>query len=136
MRRRSEPQLDHRWPEGVLRRGLGALALLGCAALGGTSATLAADQSGGFRVFGSGELSCLRWLDDRRLGNESARQSEMWVAGYLTAYNQHVFKERDVSARFEGDYLLTWIDDYCQKRGQNSLVIAAHELVQMLRRRQ
>ena len=121
---------------GGLRPGLGALALLACLASGPEGQPQAADSAGGFRVFGSGELSCLRWLDDRRLGNQSARQSEMWVAGYLTAYNQYVFKEHDVSAKFEGDYLLNWIDDYCRKRGQNDLVIAAHELVQMLRRRQ
>ena len=113
---------------------LAGMALLLCLVPGTTQDLHAADPKGGFRVFGSGELSCLRWLDDRRLGNESARQSEMWVAGYLTAYNQHVYKGRDVSTRFEGDYLLNWIDDYCRKRGQNNLVIAAHELVQMLRR--
>ena len=119
-----------------LRSGIGAFALLACFAVCAFSASWAADSSGDFRVFGSGKLSCLRWLDDRRLSNDSARQSEMWIAGYLTAYNQHVFKERDVSAKFDGAYIMEWIDGYCRKRGQNDLVIAAHELVQMLRRRQ
>ena len=125
-----------RRPRRALKLGLAMLAVLVCIGLDDSGSARAADPKGEFRVFGSGELSCLRWLDDRRLGNESARQSEMWVAGYLTAYNQHVFKQSDVSSHFEGDYLLSWIDDYCRKRGQNSLVIATHELVQMLRRRQ
>ena len=135
MRRPSDSQPLSGRPRRALWLAAGLAVLLTGSALGLSSAPQASNSAGAFRVFGSGELSCLRWLDDRRLGNESARQSEMWIAGYLTAYNQYVFKESDVSAQFEGDYLLNWVDDYCRKRGQNTLVIAAHELVQMLRRR-
>jgi hypothetical protein len=95
----------------------------------------AADRQGRFAVFGSGELSCQRWLDDRRLGNESARQSEMWVAGFLTAYNFYVYKDYDITERFDDAVVLEWLDEYCRDRPQNKLVVASHELLQMLRRR-
>lgn len=125
-----------------LRAGGRALGLAGALALAallagpfGGGAAEAADRGGQFGVFGSGGLSCQRWLDDRRLGNASAQQSEMWVAGFLTAYNFYVFKDYDITGRFDGEYILNWIDDYCRERTPNRLVVAAHELVQMLRRR-
>ena len=112
-----------------------AVATLIATAFSFVSNVEAADRSGQFEIFGSGTLTCQRWLDDRRLGNDSARQSEMWVAGYLTAYNFYVYKDYDITERFDGGYLLDWIDDYCRERSPNRLVVAAHELVQMLRRR-
>lgn len=133
--------------KGSQRRGVGrALGLAGVLALAGLlagpflgppggGAAAAADRGGQFEVIGSGSLSCQRWLDDRRLGNASSQQSEMWVAGFLTAYNFYVFKDYDITDRFDGEYILTWIDDYCRERAPNRLVVAAHELVQMLRRR-
>lgn len=121
------------------RRRLAALALAGAAllALSGGAGTRAgaADSNGQFEVFGSGRLTCERWLADRRLGNASSQQSEMWVAGYLTAYNFYVYRDYDITERFDGEYLLEWIDDYCRERSPNLVVVAAHELVQMLRRR-
>lgn len=96
----------------------------------------AADASGEFKVFGSGQLSCQRWLDDRREGNPSAAQSEMWVAGYLTAYNQFVHKDKDVTDPYDGTFVLQWIDEFCRKRPTNQLYIAARELLSLLRRRQ
>ncbi len=99
------------------------------------SPTAADDGGNGFRVFGAGDLTCQRWLEDRRMKNPSATQSEMWVAGYLTAYNQFVHKEFDVTDRYDGDYVLNWIDEYCRKRPPNKLVVAARDLVQTLRRR-
>ena len=96
----------------------------------------AADAAGEFRVFGSGELSCHRWVEDRREGNPSAAQSEMWVAGYLTAYNQFVHKDKDVTDPYDGNFVLQWIDDYCRKRPTNQLYLAARELLSLLRRRQ
>ena len=116
-----------------------SLALLAalCVGLGADTQrrAVAADARGKFEVIGSGNLSCQRWLDDRRVGGTSAVQSEMWIAGFLTAYNHYVYKGHDITDRFEGGYLLDWIDDYCRKRSPNQLHIAAHELVLMLRRR-
>ena len=109
------------------------LAALLAAAGGGAQA---ADASGAFKVFGSGQLSCQRWLDDRREDNPSAAQSEMWVAGYLTAYNQFVHKDKDVTAPYDGNFVLKWIDDYCRKRPANQLHLAVRELLALLRRRQ
>ena len=96
----------------------------------------AADESGEFRAFGAGLLSCQRWLDDRRERNPSADQSEMWVAGYLTAYNEFVHRNRDIIHPYDGAYVLKWLDDYCRKRPENELVVAARELLIVLRRRQ
>ena len=101
-----------------------ALTVVLIAGMGFGAAAESADASGQFRVFGSGNLTCERWLADRQEGNPSASQSEMWVAGYITAYNQFVHKEFDVSERQDGDYLLKWIDDYCRKQPPNQLVFA------------
>ena len=126
----------YRRPSASLRKLVLGFALMAAAVVSSWSAPgIAADSDGEFRVFGSGEVSCERWLADRREGNPSARQSEMWVAGYLTAYNQFVHKDFDISARYDGNYLMTWLEEYCRKRPPNQLVIAARELVQMLRRR-
>lgn len=95
----------------------------------------AADASGEFRVFGSGDLPCGRWVIDRRERNPSAVQSEMWVAGYLTAYNQFVFRESDITTPYDGDFLLEWLDSYCRDRPSNELVVAVQQLLEMLRRR-
>jgi hypothetical protein len=121
-----------------LRAGLPSIllaALLAAVLWGNAPAARAADDRGNFATYGSGELSCLRWLDDRGADNESARQSEMWVAGYLTAYNFYIYKDYDITDRFDGQRILQWIDEYCQDRPPNRLVVATHELVQMLRRR-
>ena len=66
----------------------------------------------------------------------SSAQSEMWVAGYLTAYNQFVHKDKDVTDPYDGAFVLQWIDDYCRKRPNNQLYLAARELLALLRRRQ
>ena len=118
-------------------RGLyGALLAVTILASGPVREAVAADGSGVFRIFGSGHLTCQRWLVDRQEGNASADQSEMWVAGYLTAYNQFVFRGQDISKHFDGEAMLNWLDNYCQKRPPNTLVMAAKELIQMLQRHQ
>ncbi len=96
----------------------------------------AADASGSFRIFGSGELACSRWLEDRRNGNSSAKQSEMWVAGYLSAFNEFVYKGPDITHPYDGTFLLEWLDAYCHKHPSHALAVASHELLVMLRRRQ
>ena len=98
-------------------------------------AVLAADAEGEFRVFGSGRLQCGRWLADRLEGNPSAKQSEMWVAGYLTAYNQFVFREADITDPYSGEFVLEWLDGYCRERPSNGLVAAVRQLLETLRRR-
>ncbi len=96
----------------------------------------AADAEGKFAVIGAGTLSCQRWLDDRLEKTPSGVQSEMWIAGYLTAYNQFVYSGQDITARSEGTFVLDWLDEFCMKRPQSRLVEAAKELLQTLRRRQ
>ena len=96
----------------------------------------AADAKGKFAVIGAGTLSCQRWLDDRLERTPSGVQSEMWIAGYLTAYNQFVYSGQDITARSEGTFVLDWLDEFCMKRPQSRLVEAAKELLQTLRRRQ
>ena len=98
-------------------------------------AVLAADAEGAFRVFGAGELPCGRWLADRLEGNPSAKQSEMWVAGYLTAYNQFVFREADITDPYGGAFVLEWLDGYCREHPSDGLVVAVRQLLETLRRR-
>ncbi len=130
-----EQRLSHLGPARILLRSATLSLAAVCLATAAASVSRADDGEGGFRVFGAGTLTCQRWLEDRRQKNPSASQSEMWVAGYLTAYNQFVHKEFDVTDRYDGEYVLNWIDEYCRKRPPNKLVIAARDLVQTLRRR-
>ena len=102
----------------------------------GPAPASAADSDGNFKIFGSGELPCSRWLEDRRDGTESGKQSEMWVAGYLSAVNEFVYKGADITEPYDGPYVLGWLDSYCQKHPSHTLGAAAHELLVTLRRRQ
>jgi len=129
-RRRNNAPTRRPW----LRFGLlgiaAALATLGAGAAG------AADAEGRFRIMGSGNLQCGQWLNDHRENNTSAAQSEMWIAGYLTAYNQFMHKEQDVTAPYDGNFVLDWIDGYCRQQPGNPLILAARSLLEELRRGQ
>ena len=57
------------------------------------------------------------------------------AAGYLTAYNQFVFREADITTPYDGEFVLEWLDDYCRDRPSNTLVVATKQLLEMLRRR-
>ena len=113
-----------------------ALFLFAFAAFIGADPGKAADESGDFRIFGAGNLSCERWTADRSERNPSAEQSEMWLAGYFTAYNEFVHRDKDITDPYDGAYVLQWVDDYCRKRPEYLLVMAARELLVVLRRRQ
>lgn len=122
-----------RRPRRLIRCGALCLLLIGILV---PSNGFAADAEGKFAVIGAGTLSCQRWLDDRLERTPSGVQSEMWIAGYLTAYNQFVYSGQDITARSEGTFVLDWLDEFCMKRPQSRLVEAAKELLQTLRRRQ
>lgn len=112
------------------------MALIAGAAALASGPAVAADVEGNFKVYGSGELLCERWLEDEREDNESAQQSQMWIAGYLTAFNQFVHKGADVTQPYDGAYILQWVDSYCRKRPNSQLIFAVRDLVMALRKHQ
>lgn len=61
--------------------------------------------------------------------------AEEWVLGYLTAYNEHVAPDGNISAGTDADGLMLWLDSYCQAHPLDNLGTATSALVAELKAR-
>jgi hypothetical protein len=58
-----------------------------------------------------------------------------WVVGYLTAYNEWVAPDGNISAGTDNDGIAAWMDNYCQAHPLDNVARAARALVVELKAR-
>jgi hypothetical protein len=102
------------------------------AAIGAFAAHAAcADTTEQRLAFGAGpSASCGAWTKARQ--SKTAQPAEQWVAGYLSGVNT-TSDEPDTLMGTDWDGVMTWMDNYCEARPLDKIVLAAIKLVQHLR---
>ena len=56
-----------------------------------------------------------------------------WVVGYLSAYNYHVWKGRNVASETDVPGMFAWIDTYCAANPIKDLLNATEALVDTMK---
>ena len=78
----------------MLMRILSLAALCGLLLNGGAEA---ADPSGTYTTFGTGNITCETWLEDRKKDDAPKWQRQEWLLGYLSAYNNWAHSGQNVA---------------------------------------
>lgn len=93
----------------------------------------AADSQRHYVVLGHGGDSCGQWTHERRLQSDSSASMGTWIVGYITAYNYHVWKGKNVASETDAPGMFAWIDTYCAANPIKGLVDATEALVDALK---
>lgn len=73
----------------------------------------AADSSGNYAIWGSGNKSCHSY-NLARAGEEEDAKYRDYLMGYLTAYNHQTPETYSISRDMNLDDVLGWMDEQCQ----------------------
>lgn len=94
----------------------------------------AADASGTYTTFGTGNITCERWLEDRKKDDAPKWQRQEWLLGYLSAYNNWVHRGQNVAEGRDDKSLFAWIDTYCREHTGDLLATATENLILNLKK--
>jgi hypothetical protein len=86
-------------------------------------------------TLGPGANSCGTWVSERRQDSLVSLQIQTWVLGFLTAYNEFVATDGQISRGVDVQGLMGWIDNYCQAHPLEDVESASVHLVLELKRR-
>jgi len=96
---------------------------------------IAADKSGRFTVLSMGNKSCGEFSANFRGNGIEKLGNSIWVAGYMTAFNEYIAKQSNIAAGTDPEAWNLWINNYCNANPLESLSTATSELVAELSRR-
>ncbi len=117
----------------ALRGACGACGM--AVALLGAGPVRAADAEGAFTVLSVGTRGCDRYVEAYAERAWDKLLHSAWVAGYLTALNQHVSPRANISATMNAASRDRWLLDFCQRHAQSTIAEAAAALATELARR-
>lgn len=108
-----------------------ALATLAFVVLPGFAANgvSAADAANRFSARGLGTKDCSIYLEARAAGLQESEPYAHWFMGFLTAYNWLEPDTYDVSAEYNSNGLLRYLELYCQKDPTKRIIDAAMSFV-------
>lgn len=91
-------------------------------------------------VLGPGAISCGKYVEYRRdsanpISENMSLGDLVWVLGYLTAYNNYVSVDGNITANTDSSGIQLWVDNYCQAHPLDSLSSATSALIAELRAR-
>jgi len=98
-----------------------------------SSAALAVDTGGDFRVKGHGLESCASLVEAYGRQDGTALFYLTWLNGYLTAFNQLQPQTYDIAGDLTVNDLGSWLVNYCNENSDQNIVNAASTLVGALR---
>ncbi|HWY14724.1 MAG TPA: hypothetical protein VNX86_06250 [Rhizomicrobium sp.] len=98
-------------------------------------AAFASDSAGHYVVLGPGNWSCGKWTADSSSGEVSKFQEIGWVQGFLTAYNDYVWKGQSVMGSVDGPGVTAWTNNYCTAHPLDTIGDATHALILDLQKR-
>ena len=97
----------------------------------------AKEKNGAFTNLSMGTKSCGAVVSDRDAPGEAKMHNSVWVAGYLTAYNEYVVGRKNIAAGTDPAAWDLWIHNYCTANPLENLAAAASALVaELLKRKQ
>jgi hypothetical protein len=99
-------------------------AVLLCAASLGSAET--AHPPGQYKDYGQGNLSCGRWLTDRRSDQATSLSDISWVLGWLSAAGY--YDARGALRDTDANAVDAWVDKYCREHPLNDIQDAAVSL--------
>jgi hypothetical protein len=91
-----------------------------------------ADSSGKFTVLSMGTKSCGEVVADFKEDGRGKFNNSIWVAGYITAVNEHVASRSNITAGTDPAAWDQWINNYCMAKPLESLASATAALVKEL----
>ena len=89
----------------------------------------AIDARGKYTTYGAGSVGCNQWLRSRKLKDTLNERDQHWVAGYVTAYNRWVSKERSIIPELTPNRLYDMVDRFCEENPLQSLAGAAESVI-------
>ena len=100
----------------------------------------ASNNEGLFRAVGNGGHSCGTWIENRKSFENSKDMKDLighaqdlsWVSGFVTAYNDYVWKGANVASETDGNGMTAWIDSYCAANPTKTIGNAAVALTTFL----
>ena len=95
----------------------------------GATALNAADEGGKFAIKGIGNSPCSQFLTETKANSKSVYLYVGWMNGYLTAQNQHMKNNFDLTSWENIHTLGDYLRNYCKKRPRDSFYIAAASMV-------
>ena len=87
---------------------------------------VAADAQGAYTALGEGTVSCANWISHRKAGDWAPLGA--WISGYLTAYNEFVWKGQNIADKSTLDEIDRWMDGYCATHPLSDLTAAVGQL--------
>jgi hypothetical protein len=96
------------------------------------ASAVAADKSGTYTIFSMGTKSCGEVVSQFKEDGQEKWNNSVWIAGYLTAINQYVVKQKKIAAGTEPEGWNLWVNNYCAENPLDSLADAANALVKKL----
>ena len=79
----------------------------------------AADKDGHFAA--QGNVSCGRWVKDRKENRWLETANMFWVVGYITAYNREKPDVWQILGSTDVESVYLWMDKYCQENPLSDL---------------
>lgn len=109
-----------------LPRRLAALAMAG--GMLGAGPARAVDVDGSYTVLSVGTRPCSRYVEAYAERGWDKLLHSAWVAGYLTAINQHASARANVSASMNAASRDRWLLEFCRQQPQATLAEGASAL--------
>jgi hypothetical protein len=90
---------------------------------------LAEDRTQGVVVWGIGQINCGRFVQERerRPGVRGPYDAtfRQWFLGFATALNWIMLSNRDLLASTDAEGAMTWLEDYCRAKPDDTFFDAA-----------
>lgn len=96
---------------------------------------VARDVNGEFSILSMGTKSCGKVVSDYNENGYSKLADSVWVAGYLTAYNEYMIGRKNIATETDTAAWDLWIHNYCTANPLDNLAGAASALVTELLKR-
>jgi hypothetical protein len=81
---------------------------------------------------GPGVASCGTWTTEHQQGSIVASGMELWLMGYVTAYNRWAFAGSDVADGADLNGLVAAVSQYCAAHPLDSVSTASEQLIVQL----
>ena len=95
----------------------------------------AAEKDGRYTILSMGTKSCGDVVADFKEGGPGKLSNSIWIAGYLTAVNEHIATRSNIAAGTDAEAWNLWVNNYCSANPLETLASSATALFSELSKR-